>query len=378
MSERTPPPATAPVREHPGRFRASRFKANLWRKAIPHLFGAHRDDKPLPRPAIFPPRGRGWGISHYNVVIPELPAPHLFLGCTTMQGASGFQCHDNDFAVRDSPRKTATLALGTAASTHESFTTYSIPLECELAPDGSVLRWGADLLITGLYPEFRLHSRRPGFALDLDIVATGEHSNYARSYLYTHLGMLARYTGMITQDGEITPIAGLCSLEYATGRTPHVLRDRPLPLKLPIDFFTWHVINLDADTQLQFVQMSAQGGYEVVSSAWLREAGKGSTRYGGVDFKVLTYQADPQVAPDGRETYLPETFQALIPGAHGRQLFELTATLDTQVHYGLGRGYLGGYHYQGTRSGKPIAGRGYIEFIEASATQSERYRYVGL
>nr|WP_042197421.1 DUF6670 family protein [Kibdelosporangium sp. MJ126-NF4]CEL22946.1 hypothetical protein [Kibdelosporangium sp. MJ126-NF4]CTQ90085.1 hypothetical protein [Kibdelosporangium sp. MJ126-NF4] len=375
MSEQTLRTTASPVREGTG---CSRFKSRLWRRTFPALLGVHRDDKPLPRPTVFPahlPR-RGWGTSHYNVVIPDLPAPHLFLACTTMQGSPGIQCYDNDFAVRESPRQTATVAFGTAASTHKSFTTYSIPGECEFTADGSVLRWGNDLEITGRYPHFRLHGRRPGFAIDLDVIATGEHSNYARSFLYTHLGLLARYTGMITQHGEMTPVAGLCSFEYAAGRTPHVLRDRPLPVKVPVDFFTWHTINLDANTQLQFVQMSAQGGYQVMASAWLRRAGMGSVRYDNVDFEVLSYQADPEVAPDGRETYLPETFQAWIGDHHGENLFELIATLDTQVHYGLGRGYVGGYFYEGTRSGTPIAGRGYIEFVEAGETASQRYRYV--
>lgn len=48
----------------------------------------------------------------------------------------------------------------------------------------------------------------------------------------------------------------------------------------------------------------------------------------------------------------------------GRVVLDLTATVDTAMTYGLGSGYVGGYHYDGRHNGRAISGRGYVEYID--------------
>lgn len=339
----------------------------FWSRFAPRVLGVDRwRDRPLPQPTIFPPHvlSRHHSVTHYGVMIPDLPEPHRFMACAAILGSSGLQVWDNDFIMQDTPQRTATLCQGTAATTHEGFSSYSIPRDCEFRADGSLLRFGDDLEISGLYPNFQLCSRRPGFGIDLELTATGEHTVFTRSFLYDHLSLMTRYQGTITHNNLTSAVSGLCTFEYAAGRSPHVLRDRPLRCKIPIDFFTYQVIDIDDDTQLLLVQLSAQG-HPLGTAAWLRTAGKGSVRLGReVDFQVLSYQAEPHVAPDGRLSTIAETFVWTVRDNRGRCVLELIGTIDTQLHYGAGRGYIGGYHYQAVHEGRPMSGRGYVEYCD--------------
>lgn len=355
----------------------SRQRPAGWRgRALARLFtqalGAVEagENPPLPVPLRCPPLAdsRRYGITHFGIMVPDLPAPHRFLACASIVGSSGMRVFDIDSAMRpeDGPRHTATLVHGTAAASERCFTRYSVPEDMTLAADGSRLCFGEDLEISGDYPGFRLRSQRPGFAVDLALTATGDITWFARGALYEHFSLLTRYRGTLTHDGKATPVAGLCTYEYARGVSPYVLVNRALPraLKLPWDFFTYQVINLDADTQLLLAHCRVAGA-PALTAAYLREAGREAGRLDGdVQFRVLATQATLQPTPEGRDAVLPATFHWDIRDRAGRCRFDLHATVDTPMLFGLGSGHVGGFRWEGTRDGAPCSGRGYVEYID--------------
>ncbi len=337
-------------------------------RALPRILGSTSYDTPLlPSPTVFPPPapGRfGRGAAHYGIMIPDLPAPHYFMANMTVIGYSGFKAWDDDSALQGTARKTATVCHGTAATKHDPFSTHSLD-DCEFAPDGSLLRFGDDYTISGLYPNFRLVSSRPGFAVDLELTATGEITWFAKSRPYDHLGLVTRYRGSITHEGTRTEVAGLCTYEYASGFMPYMVASRPLPswLKFPVDFFSYQVIDLDADTQLLFATVGALGTRPALVGAYLRAAGKGVKRLGtSVRFEVLEHQREPVIGCDAKPMVMPSTFAWTVRDG-ASTLAELNCTVDTGWLY-AGMGNIGGYHFDGRFEGRQITGRGYVEYSD--------------
>lgn len=324
----------------------------------------------LPTPTIFPPYGgaRRFGLMHYGIMIPDLPAPHYFMASAIILGSAGMRVFDTDFAAApgDGPLQTATLVHGTAAAVDRHFTRYSIPRDTEWRADGSLLRLGKDLELSGRYPEFRLKSRRQDFAVDLSLTATGDVTWFAKGLFYEHIALVTRYRGTIEHKGAATEVSGLCTYEYARGTSPYLLYNRFLPkaAKLPWDVFSYQVIDLDADTQLLLAHVQVDG-HPALTSAYLRIVGKCAHRLDAdVHFRVLSTQARPAVAPDGSEMRLPETFAWRVRDRRGRNLFAIDATVDTPMLFGIGTGYVGGYRWEGERDGRPASGRGYIAYVD--------------
>jgi hypothetical protein len=299
------------------------------------------------------------------VVIPDLPAPHHFLGCAVFIGRTGARAFDIDHAVAGSPRTTATLAFGTAATAPHWFSSYSTESDCELREDGSLLRFGDDLSIAGEFPKLRVVATRPGFALDIELSCTEQITWFARSAVYDHYGFPARYRGTLSWEGESRPIEGILSLEYARALSLSALVDRPIPnaLKLPCDFFTYHVLALAPDMLLMLTDVQALGR-SVLTTAHVRQLdGVATGDVGGVSFEVLATRGDPQFAPDRASTVLPSEFRWRIT-SRGTVRTEIIGRPDTELIYGLGRGWIGGYRYEGHHEGSRIDGHAYYEYID--------------
>ncbi|HSW13349.1 MAG TPA: DUF6670 family protein [Solimonas sp.] len=319
-----------------------------------------------PQPRFAPHHDSQWfGSSHYGIMIPDLPAPHRFLTCAAVLGMPGLKIADVDHAVgADGPRHTAVLVHGTAAATGGAASAWSMKREMQLAPDGSHIGFGQALEFSGAYPDFRLRSRRAGFEVDLELTATGEHTWFALGPAYRHVSLLTRYRGQVVHEGQVQAVSGLCTWEHFRAISAHLGHNRLLPraLKLPCDFFTYQVINLDADTQLLLTHVEAFGR-PLVTALYERRAGHGSRRLAGrLRFQVLAAQADAAMAPDGRPMTLPQRFRWVLEGPERR--LDLEAEVDTPMLWGLAAGYVGGYRWAGTRDGRPTGGRGYIEYID--------------
>lgn len=336
--------------------------------AVRRVLNSHaRCDGPLPSGELLRPHvtGRRYGQTHYNVVIPDLPAPHRYLACAVLIGRVGMHAFDIDHVVHGSPRNTATIALGTAATAPDWFSSYSIEDDCDLREDGSLMRFGQDLTIEGRFPDYHIEIERPGFALALDVTATEEITWFARSPIYDHIGFPARYRGILTFRDESTPVEGILSLEHARALTVPGLLNRTVParLKFPWKFFTYHVIKVNPDTLLMLARAD-MFGQEVLTSAYHKEVGGRHHRWvHGVHFEVLSYRNRPQAAPDGDSTAIPHEFRWRITDGD-RIVSEIIGTTDTDLIYGLGRGWIGGYTYHGHHLGEPVSGDAYYEYVD--------------
>ncbi|MBB3663570.1 hypothetical protein FB384_002474 [Prauserella sediminis] len=338
-------------------------------RAIMRSFGATSyAASPVPSPAVFPPPaatrlGRP-AMAHYGVMIPDLPEPHRFLANMTLIGYSGFRAWDDDSVLQGTARQTATVCHGTAATTDDPFSAHGED-DCEFAADGSLLCFGDCFRISGLYPSYRVVSGRPGFGADLELTATGEITWFTKSPLYSHISLLTRYRGSITHEGTRTEVSGLCTYEYGAGFAPYMIAKRPLPkrLKLPIDYFTYHVLNLDADTQLLLVGLGAFRQQPALISGYLRTAGQGVRRLGtSARFEVLESQPEALVGHDGEAMAVPSRFRWIVRDG-SMTLARLEGTVDTQWLY-AGMGNIAGYRYEGEFQGRDIAGQGYLEYSD--------------
>lgn len=330
--------------------------------------------RPFETPEMMRPHAesRRWAWTHYGVFLPELPGPHRYLNTMTFIGATGALAFDNDYLAADDARDTATVLSSTAADGHHHYGAYDTGRDCSFADDGSRLDWGKDLSITGAYPHFHVRGHYDNFDVSLDIRATDQVSWFIRTPFYDHLSLFATATGTLTdKTGTVAIERTLCTFEYARCMSPQALTAQPLSTqrKLPVDFFTYQIVNLDSSTQVLLTEVRAAGAVACLL-AHVRCL-DGTTRvYDDVAMTVLSYQAQPSVDPRGRAMRVPRQLRWRVRDATGAEILTFDAEVDSPLRYGHGRGYVGAYTYQGTWQGRrPVTGSGYMEWVDCRAEQ---------
>lgn len=340
-------------------------------KVFNSLFGVIKPDfkQELPEDLRFNPYvdSQKYGCMHYGIMIPDLPAPHHFMACASIIGNAGMRVFDIDFASEQAgPRQMATISHGTAVTKGNGFYNYVLNKDIQTKEDGSLLKFGDDICITGIYPNYRLQSQTNELKVDLKLTASGQITWFAKSAVYNHLSLLTRYEGTIDSEGVQQQVSGLCTYEYARGVSPHNVVNKPIPFskKIPWDFFTYQVIDLDEDTQLCLTHCRGLN-YPILTAAYIRTT-QGVSRgiEGSVRFQVLSVEDELVVDPDGIHMLRPKTFRWTIEDKHQEYSLTIEATVDTNWLYGLGRGYIAGYEWHGTKNGKATTGRGYVEYVD--------------
>jgi hypothetical protein len=253
------------------------------------------------------------------------------------------------------------------------FEAYSVRDDCDFAPDGSLIRFGDHLTMSGAYPDFRVDADYPGteFTAELAITASPTVTWFVRSRFYDHYSLLCRYNGWVATSGTRTEVAGLCTYEYGGSGSIYNLVDSPwlARLKVPIDQFTYQIVNL-GDTSQLLLGRNVLRRLELGAFANVRSIDRPGTR---------SYQAamaiepasEPLTTPDGRRMIVPDRVTWEISDG-GRPVGRLEARVDTPWVYGLGAGYVAGYVVSGELA-EPgghgthtlDAARGYIEWADA-------------
>jgi hypothetical protein len=327
---------------------------------------ARHDGHPFePQSAFGPPSGVRWNWCHYGVMVPGLPSPHRAFNVMAIVGTPGVSLFANDWAIRTTPRDTAYVVSATSSMTEHAFAAYSIAQDCSLAPDGSALRFGSDLAIEGQYPYFVVHRENGDVVVDLTISASETVTWFVDiPGVYEHWSLLCDYTGRIVQDATVTPISGLCTLEYARGSGPHALpRALAAHATLPARRFTYQVLNLDAENQLLLTEVLGPLGIPILRTAYVRDR-TGSTRFGTARFTVSSHFDQARSTPDGRAMRLAREFSWDVRDEAGRPVVELNGTAADDWAYGLGAGFTGSFDYAGCVRGRSVRGVGYIEYID--------------
>lgn len=323
--------------------------------------------RPFAAPELIRPNtdARIFNVSHYGVMIPSLPAPYNYFSLMAILGTAGNRFIDTDHMLVDEPRRNATQVSGTALAGSSQFAAYSMDRDCDIRADGSLIRLGDDVELSGLYPDIRLRVKRQDFSLDIALACTDKVTWFAHTPIYKHLGLLARYEGHIGHGAKHQAIAGLCSYEYFTMAGPYGLRHKPLPvaLRVPTDFFSYQIVDLGDDTQLLLAKVCAFG-VTGLEAAWIRARNSYTRAYHRrVHFEVTRYEDEDRIAADGRMMRLPKTFTWTVQDG-AETVAEIHGTVDTPMTYGLCSGYVGGYHYEGWFRGQAVSGRAYIEYVD--------------
>ncbi|GAA4481337.1 hypothetical protein GCM10023094_29320 [Rhodococcus olei] len=336
--------------------------------------GASGPQPPVRGPVdLRPPGGRGplgsrwFNWAHYGVMVPNLPEPHRYFGVMAIVGTPEVSVFANDWAIATTPRDSATVVSSTAAMTDGGFGPYATSRDCEFAADGSVLRFGDDLIIESRHPEFTVRRTHPEVRVDLTLRATGQISRFFDvPGVYRHWSLLCEYEGTVGHAGEVQDVSGLCTLEYARGAGAHSVL--PIGLasraKLPARLFTYHVVNLDEDTQVLLSHVTGPRGIPLLRTAYLRSRDGWSVGYTtGCVLTVERYADAPHRTPDGRDMTLPARFRWRL-SADGTELLLLECTAGGDWTYGLGAGYVGSFRFEGHHRGREVTGLGYAEYVD--------------
>lgn len=320
--------------------------------------------QPFDREDLFVPRARSrrWAWTHFGVFLPDLPAPYRFHNTMTLIGATGSTCFDDDRIAAADARDTAMLLSATAHADQHHHAGYDLA-ECAF-PDRGPLRWGEHLTLHVDLPRVRVEGRYPTFDVDVELTATTAASWFIRSAPYDHVSLLAPYTGTLTDADGRHELSGLGTVEYARSLSPQALLRRPLPpwAKLPVDFFTYQIVDLDADTQLLLTDVRAAGA-TACRLAHVRTRDGRAEVYDDVRFDVTAWADEPQHDPAGRPMPVPRRMRwSVRDGAD--EVLRLDAEVDAPFRYGHGTGYVSAYAHRTTWRGHELTGSGYLEWID--------------
>ncbi|MGO3325082.1 MAG: DUF6670 family protein [Gordonia sp. (in: high G+C Gram-positive bacteria)] len=299
-------------------------------------------------------------------MIPDLPPPHRFLANLIIMGSTGFRAWDDNDIPVGSPRRTSQLGWGSAATTGDSLHVFDAD-DLHHESDGSVLQFGDNYRIAITYPEISLQAQLQGLDVDLRLTSTDVNTWVSDSGIYRHFTLLCAYEGQIalTDSGERQQVKGMCTFEYGTGYLPYMDLPRPLPkaLKIPADFFSYHVIAIDHETQLVACVMGAFGDLTAGMAGDIRTAEDGSRRLGiSSTFEVTTFDSKP-ISYHGRSRMvMPSTFRWTFVESDGSTSY-IDGEVDTQWLY-AGMGYIAGYRWSGVIDGLPRDGRAYTEYSD--------------
>ncbi|ART71222.1 hypothetical protein BTO20_24150 [Mycobacterium dioxanotrophicus] len=343
----------------------------LWPRVDRRLPASRR---PFDSPAMLRPHATSgpWTATHYGVFIPQLPAPHRYLNTMTLIGATGSELFDNDYLAARDARNTATVLSSTAAGDQHHYRGYDTAADCQFSEDGTSLRWGDDLTIDVRHPSVTVRGRYQDFSVDLQLAVTDQVSYFVKAPIYDHLSLLATYTGTIADESGTTAIGGLGTVEYARFLTHQSLARRPVPppLKLPIDFFTYQIVNLDAETQILLTDVRARGRI-ACRLAHLRVLGKSSDVCTNTRMDVLEYRDTPLIDECGRSMDVPERFRWTVTDEAEAPVLTLDCAVDAPWRYGHGRGYVSAYTFDGRYRGDSVAGSGYVEWVDTQRARIE-------
>ncbi len=305
---------------------------------------------------------RLWAWTHFGSFIPDLPAPLRYLNTMTFIGNTGVRAFDNGEITAPDARRNATVLSSTAHDDMHFYRSFDTDTECRFDASGRRLEWGENLTWVAGHPRYAITGRYGTFDVDLILTAYDQVSYFIYTPIYQHFSLLAAYSGTVTHRGIRTDVGGLGTVEYGRCLSPQSLSRRPMPprLRLPVDFFTYQIIDLDAATQLLLTEVRLTGA-TLTRTVHVRSttAGRADIIDRGVTFAVTSHQPVPGVDPAGRRMRLPRTLEWTIPG-HGH----IRGTVDSPMRYGHGLGYVGCYSFQGEWLGRQVDGTGYLEWID--------------
>lgn len=316
------------------------------------------DDALIMRPEL---DSKMWAWTHYGFFVPDLPEPFRYVNTMTLIGSTGARIFENGVIAAADVRKNTTVFGSTAYGDHHHYRAYDGDRDCDFADDGSHLRWGQDLTIDCAHPAYRVSGRYESFAVDLELEATDQVSYFVRTPIYQHFSVLAPYRGTVTSGAESIEVEGLGTVEYARCMTPQSVQSSPVGprLRLPVDFFTYQVVPLNATTQLLLTDVRANGASACRLAQIRRSTGGPAEIEEDVQFQVVEYQSELLTDTAGLPMRVPARMRWEVAGRG-----HLTCVVDAPMRTGHGRGFSSAYSFTGEWDGEVVAGSAYLEWVD--------------
>ena len=296
-----------------------------------------------------------WSIVHYGIMVPDLPAPFRFFDVIVILGSAKVPIFDNRELIETTADDTAWVLVG-SGPTRDSFRPYSIAADCDLAADGSRLRFGQELSLDRAADRISVSTAVGETKVELALELTEAVSHFAHlPGLYDHWSVLCSYDGTFTIGATTIERSGLCTYEYA----------RAMNVPLPFRFFTYQILNIDERTQVLFVEVLGPLGLVVQRTVYVRSTdGVGQPFSCSFRHTVHETAAEPLVTPHGRTMRMPKRFSWSVADDAGNDLIEVHGECNADFAFGMAAGYAGSYQYTGRFRDRDIAGIGYIEWID--------------
>ncbi|MBJ9441029.1 hypothetical protein I5555_01025 [Acinetobacter baumannii] len=309
--------------------------------------------------------------THYGIFFPLLPEPHRYLNIMILIGTPGALAFDHDDIITGNPRKTATFFSSTAALEQALLKAYIIPEDTKINKDGALIELSQEILIQGKFPHIHINGHYDGFDFDFDIDITSHVSWFIKTPIYDHFSLLAKFKGFLNYQAKRIETQGLCTYEYARAVGPHSITNKLIPdaYKLPLDFFTYQIINLNEATQLLLTKADI-AGQTAAYTLHIRHLEQPAEIYTDVSFDIISHQVDDFVSPSGQKMRLPKYFSWIARNDAKQIILNIQAEIDCPFRYGHGRGYASSYIFTGHYFGNEVQGRGYIEYIDIENPQA--------
>lgn len=294
-------------------------------------------------------------IIHQGLMIPNLPAPLHYLNFLSIIGQPNAPMLRNPAAIKTVPLDTATLISSISPHMVGHFHSYSVQHEC--AFQAGSFQFGDREKLTGNFPQFRIQREDAELSFDLTIYTQPiiSHFTKLRLGLFEHWSLLCECQGQVRYQNQNFDIQQMGSFEYARAiQVPY----------LPLNFFTYQIINLSQHRQLLLAHIRNNFNQIVQSRLYLRDMTKGTSEMFDTDVYFKIHRVYPKViTPNQQEMYLPREFAW--SWQQGERKILVYAQSRGDFKFGLAAGYVGSFKYQVNIDGQEEEGEsGYCEYID--------------
>lgn len=304
--------------------------------------------------AYHPPNA-WYKIVHQTIVITNLPAPLHYLNFKVMMGQANLPIFRNHIAIETSALDTVTLVCSISPHMMTQFSRYSIANDCNLKEDD--YQFGETQRLTGKLPDFHLIRNDPELSIDLNIKTHPVLSRFLKFKigLYEHWSLLCHCTGQLTYQGKIFDIDQQGSFEY--------IRAINVPY-LPLCFYTYQIIDLKDQRQLQLIHLRNQFNQILQSKIYIKDLVSGKTECFERNVHFVVHRVYPKITtPNHQSMYLAREFEW--QWRNDTQHIRIYAQSRGDFKFGVGVGYTGSFNYQLEINEYQEEGHaGYCEYID--------------
>ena len=300
------------------------------------------------------PKGR-FKIIHQGLMIPGLPAPLHYFNFLTIIGQPNVPMLRNEYAIHTKALDTVSLITSISPHMVGHFHGYSIANDCDFT--NKHFRFGNREQLEGSIPNFRLLRKDSELSVDLQIETKPIISHFTKLKLglFDHWSLLCQCKGTLTYKDQTYEIDQLGAFEFA--------RAINIPY-LPLNFFTYQIINLNDQRQLLLAHIRNGLNQIVQSRIYLRDLKLKTSEMFDDDVYFKVHRVYPKVkTPNGHEMYLPRVFEWSF--VNEKRKISVKGESRGDFKFGLAAGYVGSFGYQIEIDGMNEEGNsGYCEYID--------------